>query len=49
MRHEDMERCSTEDRREERFVDHCIDEAVLVGIGELGLSAHSVDGVRREG
>jgi hypothetical protein len=38
MRHEVMERCSTEDHREETVVDHCIDEAVLVGLGELGLS-----------
>jgi hypothetical protein len=33
-----MERCSTEDRQDETFVDHCIDEAVLVRLDELGLS-----------
>ena len=38
MCHEVMERCSTEDRREETFVDHCIDEAVLVGPCELSPS-----------
>jgi len=35
MLHEVMQRCLTEDRWEETFIDHCINEAVLGGLGEL--------------
>ena len=43
-----MQRCLTEDRWEDTFVDHCINEAVLGGLGELVKIGLSEDIARTE-
>ena len=48
MLHEVMQRCLTEDRWEDTFVDRCINEAVLGGLGELVKIGLSEDIARTE-